>query len=406
MIFPSSLKNRRVVLGVTGGIAAYKAAYLVRLFRQAGAGVSVVMTQAATRFVCPLTFEALSENPVYTDMWKDNSQGKITHIALAKEADVVVVAPATANSIARFANGIADDALSTLMLAVTAPKLVAPSMNINMYENPATQTNLQTLARRGFCVLAPGIGFLACGDEGKGRMPDPEIILDRAAALITKKDLAGKRVLVTAGPTREYMDPVRFISNPSSGKMGFALARACEHRGADVTLVTGPVEMDDPINMSVIRVTTALEMARAVLDRASDQDLVFKAAAVSDYRPAAPAEQKIKDSRNTEVLELAPNPDILLELGRKKGRTVLVGFAAETQKLEEHSAQKMQKKNLDMIVGNIVGVPDSGFGADSNTVTCFYPDAPPDRLEPQSKDAVAHAVIDRAIAIYRKKGYE
>jgi phosphopantothenoylcysteine decarboxylase/phosphopantothenate--cysteine ligase len=400
------LQNKRVVLGVTGGIAAYKAAYLVRLFKQAGADVRVVMTRAAERFVCPLTFEALSENPVYNDMWQDNSQGKIAHIALAKEADVLVVAPATANSIAKFANGMADDPLSTLMLAVTAPKLVAPSMNINMYENPATQANLQILAKRGFCVLAPGIGFLACGDEGKGRMPDPEIILDRTAALITEKDLGGKRVLVTAGPTREYMDPVRFISNPSSGKMGFALARACEHRGACVTLVTGPVEMDDPINMRVIRVTTALEMAAAVNEYAANQDMVFKAAAVSDYRPAAATDQKIKDSRQIETLELAANPDILFELGRKKGNTVLVGFAAETQKLEEHSAQKMQKKNLDMIVGNIVGVSDSGFGADFNTVTCFYPDTPPDRLASQSKDSVAHAVIDRALTIYRKKGYE
>ncbi|MEW5734813.1 MAG: bifunctional phosphopantothenoylcysteine decarboxylase/phosphopantothenate--cysteine ligase CoaBC [Thermodesulfobacteriota bacterium] len=394
----SVLCGRTVLLGVSGGIAAYKAVELVRLLQKQDAHVRVVMTQAATKFVGPLTFEAVSGEPVYHDMWKPVDEGSIQHIAWAKEADCVVIAPATANTIAKLAHGIADNALSTLMLAINCPMLLCPSMNAAMLAHPATHANLRTLAERpGVHIMASGEGYLACGDLGSGRLPEPPDILDRVAWLLTEKDFAGLRVLVTAGPTQEKIDPVRFVSNPSSGRMGFAVARAAEHRGADVTLITGPVSLPDPLNVRVLRVESAEQMARAVFDHFPQSDVVVKSAAVSDYRPVEVCGQKIKGSRSQLSLTLAPNPDILAQLGRDKKDRVLVGFAAETEKLCEHACEKLEKKNLDMIVANLIGAPGSGFAAATNQATLFLRGGREEKLALMSKDELAHVILDRVL---------
>jgi len=387
-------QGRTILLGISGGIAAYKSVELARLLMDRGADVRVVMTRNARAFVGPALLEALTGNPVYRTMWRDNHE--IRHINWAREADLAILAPATANLVGKMAGGLADDVLTTLLLAVTAPVLVCPSMNTHMYENPRVQANLRRLAETGCHVMAPGSGFLACGDVGPGRLPDPAHILDRAAKLLTVQDLAGKKVVVTAGPTREPLDPVRFISNPSTGRMGFALARAAEHRGAETVLVAGPVELPDPLGVKVVRVVTALEMEKAVRTEAADAHMVVKAAAVSDFRPAACADQKEKKSDAELTVCLERNPDILAGLGRDKGNRVLVGFAAETEKLREHATEKLIKKNLDMIVANIVGVPDSGFAAGTNKVTCFFADGSSEDQDLMPKDELAHAILDRA----------
>ncbi|MBW1987928.1 MAG: bifunctional phosphopantothenoylcysteine decarboxylase/phosphopantothenate--cysteine ligase CoaBC [Deltaproteobacteria bacterium] len=390
----SVLAGRSIVLGVSGGIAAYKSVELLRLLSSQDARVRVAMTKNAARFVGPVLFEALSGQPVYMDMWRENHE--IRHIDWAREADLVILAPATANLVGKMACGLADDALSTLLLAVTAPILVCPSMNTHMFENPRVQDNLKRLSDTGLHVMAPGSGFLACGDTGPGRLPDPADIADRAAALLCEKDLSGLKVLVTAGPTREPLDPVRFLSNPSSGKMGFALARAAEHRGAEVVLVSGPVQLADPLGVKVVRVTTAREMADAVFAEAKDADMVLKAAAVSDFRPKTCAAHKEKKNKADTNLRLARNPDILKELGKEKSDKVLVGFAAETRKLAAYASSKLEEKNLDMIVANLVGEAGSGFGSDTNKVSVFYRDGYSEDLDLMTKDQVAHAVLDRA----------
>ena len=391
------------MLAVTGGIAAYKAVELLRLITGQGANVRVVMTTSATRFVGPVTFEALSGRPVYRDMFgEDGSNAVIRHIDWASAADAVVVAPATANFIGKLANGIADDALSTLMLAVTAPVLICPSMNSHMYESRPVQNNLKFLKDAGYHVLVPEEGELACGTTGAGRLPEPPHILDRLIHLLTPKDFLGEKVLVSAGPTQEPLDPVRFISNPSSGKMGYALARAAEHRGAQVTLVSGPTALEDPVNVKVIRVQTARQMAQAVLENLETADIVIKSAAVSDYRPKEEAKEKIKKHRDTLTLELIKNPDILQTAGERKGQRFLVGFAAETQELEDNATGKLKKKNLDMIVGNLVNEARSGFAADTNTVTLFYCTGEMERLPNMEKTAVAHALLDRILKRMRK----
>lgn len=394
------LHGKNIVLGVSGGIAAYKSVELLRLLKKQGAHVRVVMTANAAWFVGPGTFQALSEKPVYMDLFgRGDSDAAIRHIDWAQDADAVILAPATANLIGKLAHGIADDALSTFLLAVTAPVMVCPSMNTHMYQSAPVQRNLETLRGDGYFVLEPDSGELACGTTGPGRLPDPEVILDRFIRCLTDKDLDGLHVLVTAGPTWEAIDPVRFISNPSSGKMGFAVARAAEQRGARVTLVTGPTTLAEPLNVTVRRVRSAREMADQVLDLMVDADVIVKTAAVSDYRPVEVAPQKIKKLQDTMTLTLTRNPDILRAVGERKGERVLVGFAAETQSLESNAGKKLREKNLDIIAGNLIGSPQSGFQADTNEVTLFFRDGKKEPLPAMSKNAVAHALLDRVAAL-------
>jgi phosphopantothenoylcysteine decarboxylase/phosphopantothenate--cysteine ligase len=399
-----NLIDKNLVLGVSGGIAAYKSVELLRLLKKQGARVRVVMTANAAWFVGPGTFQALSENPVYLDLFgRGDSDAAIRHIDWAQQADAVIVAPATANIIGKLAHGIADDALSTFMLAVTAPRLVCPSMNTHMFQSAAVQRNLEILRGDGFGVLDPASGQLACGTTGPGRLPEPETILDRFIRYLTPQDLAGLHVLVTAGPTWEAIDPVRFISNPSSGKMGFAVARAAEHRGARVTLISGPTALAEPLNVVLQPVRSAREMAERVMALMAEADVIVKTAAVSDYRPVETAPQKIKKQKETMSLTLTRNPDILKALGERKGERILVGFAAETERLEANAAQKLREKNLDIIAGNLIGVPHSGFQTDTNQVTLFFRDGAKEALPAMTKEAVAHTLLDRVAALVRDR---
>ena len=390
-----SIENKSVILAVCGGIAAYKSVEILRLLKRHKADVRVIMTQSAQWFVGALTFEALSGQPVFKDMFQEASEASFRHIEWAREAHGVIIAPATANMIGKLANGIADDPLSTFMLAVTSPVLVCPSMNAHMYESKAVQRNLDTLRSDGYVVLDPGFGQLACGTTGPGRLPEPEEIIDRFLVCLSPKDLKGKKLLVTAGPTVEPIDPVRFISNPSSGKMGFAIATAAEHRGADVVLISGPTRLPDPINVTTIRVRTADEMAQAVFQQMDDADVIIKSAAVSDYSPKRTETHKLKKKENEFILRLLPTQDILKTLGQKKKHQILVGFAAETQDLEKNATQKLAEKNLDIIAGNLVGSGDSGFESDTNTVTFFFKDGSREVLPLMRKIEVAHILLDR-----------
>jgi len=399
MTLASGFAGCHIVLGVSGGIAAYKSVELLRLLTKMGADVRIVMTRNATRFVGPVTFEALSGRKVCMDLFNHGDDAAIGHIEWAKAADAVVIAPATANIIGKLAGGIADDALSTFMLAVTAPVLICPAMNTHMLAHPAVMHNLEMLRSFGHRVLMPGAGELACGTTGPGRLPDPADILDRLLAHLTTKDLAGKRVLVTAGPTQEAIDPVRFISNPSTGKMGYALARAAEHRGAAVTLVSGPTHLTAPLNVESVPVTSAHQMAAAVYERLERVDVVIKAAAVSDYRPTTAADQKIKKGPAEMVMTLEKNPDILATLGQRKTHQILVGFAAETQQLTDHAAEKLVQKNLDMIVANRIGPADTGFGADTNQVVLLCRDGGRETLALMPKPQLAHLILDRIVAM-------
>lgn len=391
------LKDKNIILGVSGGIAAYKSVELLRLMTRQEAAVRVVMTRNAQHFVGWMTFQALSGRPVCSDLFENADATSFRHIDWAAEADAVVIAPATANLIGKLANGIADDALTTMLMVVTAPVVLCPSMNTNMYNSRAVQRNLDILRNDGYNIVEPGAGDLACGTVGPGRLPEPAQILDRLIGCLRVKDLKNQRVLVTAGPTREPIDPVRFISNPSTGKMGFAVARAAEHRGAKVTLVTGPTVLADPFDVDVIRVQTAEEMALAVLDRFESSDIVIKAAAVSDFRPQLAAGHKIKKGRAALTLELEQTVDILKELGRRKTHQVLVGFAAETEGLQENAAQKLAAKNLDIIVGNLIGFPHSGFEFDTNQVMLFYRDGTRENIPVMDKLAIAHIILDRVV---------
>ena len=393
----SFLKNKSVLLGVSGGIAAYKSIELLRLLKKQGANVRVILTKNAARFAGPLTFQTLSENPVCLDLFNEMDEAGIRHIEWAKDADFMVIAPATANCLAKLANGIADDALTTMVLAVTAPLVVCPSMNTNMYLHPATRRNLEKLATDGAVILTPDSGDLACGVIGPGRLPEPEFILDRLEALAAPRDLAGKSVLVTAGPTWEHMDPVRFVANPSSGKMGFALAKAAEHRGAAVALVTGPVGLPDLFGVDMVRVRSAQEMAEAVLGRADGMDVIIKAAAVSDFAPAHPFGYKLKKGEDTLTVDFIRTPDILKELGKNKKNQVLVGFAAETDDLEAYAREKLARKNLDMIAANWVKGEKSAFGSDVNQITLFFQDGGSEVLPEGPKTDLAHLILDRII---------
>jgi phosphopantothenoylcysteine decarboxylase/phosphopantothenate--cysteine ligase len=397
------LKDKHIVLGVCGGIAAYKSVELLRLLAKEGASIRVLMTENAKWFVGPGTFETLSGQPVCLSLFENQDEAPVSHIRWAEEAQAVVIAPATANIIGKLANGIADDALSTFMLAATCPVLVCPSMNTNMFFSPSVQRNLQTLKNDGMTILEPDAGELACGTRGAGRLPEPELIADRLKACLTSRDLEDKTILVSAGPTREAIDPVRFISNPSSGKMGYAIAKAAEHRGAKVTLVSGPVRLPAPYGVDVIRVSSASEMAEAVFAHMAGADIIIKTAAVSDYRPKVQAPQKIKKLKDELILELIKNQDILKALGAKKTGQILVGFAAETEELEKHAGQKLKAKNLDIIVGNLVNVPASGFQSDTNQVTFFYRDGSKEPLPVMEKEAVAHVLLDRILNLKTKK---
>ncbi len=395
-------RQMRIVLGVSGGIACYKAVELVRLLVQNGFSVQVIMTRGAMEFVTPLTFQTLSGHPVATDTFNLTQESEIGHINLADSADLLVIAPATANIIGKIANGIADDLLTTVVLATQAPLLLAPAMNIHMFENSIVQENLRKLRQVGYHVLDPVEGFLACGYEGKGRLPDAEKIVEEIQRLLRKKDLSAERLLITAGPSREPLDPVRYLSNRSSGKMGYALARTAVRRGAAVVLVTGPSALEPPAGVRAIAVTTAAEMRVAVLKEFAAATTVIMAAAVADYRPKLRAEQKIKRGKEPIELRLEPNPDIVRELGEKKGDKLLVGFAAETEALTANAAKKMREKNLDMIVANNVTVENSGFDGDTNVATILDRTGASLSLPLMSKDELADRIYDHFLALKAK----
>ncbi len=396
------LKGKTILLGVSGGIAAYKAVELLRLYVKAGAEVHVIMTKGACEFVTPLTFQTLSGHPVHTELFNLMQEMEIGHIALADRADLVVVAPATANVIGKLAGGIADDLLTTTLMATKAPVLLVPAMNVNMYENPIYRRNEQTLRDYGYHILDPVSGFLACGWEGKGKLPDPAVIVEESRHLLAPQDFAGESLLVTAGPTREELDPVRFLSNHSSGKMGYDIARAARLRGAHVVLVSGPTALPVPCGVERVDVVSARDMETAVLGRFAAATVVIKAAAVADYRPAERAGEKIKKKGpGGMALELEQNPDILRRLGAEKGRQLLVGFAAETADLVANARRKLEEKGLDLIVANDVTQSGAGFDSDTNIVRLLYRDGRIEELPQLDKDEVAWQLLDRIVELRR-----
>lgn len=357
-------------MGVTGSIAAYKTASLASMLKKQKANVTVIMTKNATNFINPITFEELTGNKCLVDTFDRNFQHNVEHIALARLADVFLIAPASANVIARAAHGLADDMLTTTFLACECPKLIAPAMNTRMYHNPITQDNLQLLRKYRIEAIDPASGYLACGDVGDGKMPEPELLFEYIVKALTPKDMAGKKVLVTAGPTREKIDPVRYISNHSTGKMGYAIARAAMLRGAEVTLVTGKTDLAPPISVDTVHVTSAAEMAEAVKERADEQDIIIKAAAVADYRPKFTSDEKIKKKEDDMSIALERTEDILGFLGtHKRDGQFLCGFSMETENMEQNSREKLKKKNLDLIVANNLKQAGAGFGTDTNIVT-------------------------------------
>lgn len=388
------LKGKQVVLGVSGGIAAYKAVELLRLLTKAGADVHVIMTRSAQEFVTPLTFQTLSANPVHTELFNLISEQQIGHISLADRADLFIIAPATANVVGKLACGIADDMLATTVMATRAKVLIAPAMNVNMYTNPIYRDNEERLRRLGYLFSPPETGELACGWVGEGKLAPPEAIFEAALAALTPKTLSGQTIMVTAGPTREEIDPVRFISNHSSGKMGYALARAAQLRGSRVILVSGPVGLAVPPGVELVSVESAAEMREAVMARASECTVVIKAAAVADYRPAERSEAKIKKQNDELTIRLVKNPDILAELGRLDRRPFLVGFAAETGSLEAAAAKKLAEKNLDMIVANDVSQPDAGFNVDTNRARILFRDGRNVECPLMSKNELANRILD------------
>ena len=392
-------QQRMVVLGVTGGIACYKAVELVRLLVKNGFKVRVIMTRGAIEFVTPLTFQTLSGNPVATETFSLTQESEIGHINLADSADLFVIAPATANVIGKLASGIADDLLTTVLMATQAPVLLAPAMNIHMYENVIVQENLRKLRRVGYHIMDPAEGYLACGYDGKGRLPDPEKISDEIERLLRKKDLAGENFLITAGPSREPLDPVRYISNRSSGKMGYALARAALRRGATVALVSGPTALEPPSGARLIEVNTAAEMREAVLKEYPHSSAVIMAAAVADYHAVAPSGQKIKRGVGDLDLRLIPNPDILKELGQNKDGKWLIGFAAETENLTANAQKKLHEKNLDIVIANNVAEEGSGFDGDTNVGTIIDRTGAVRSLPLMSKDDLADCIYDHYLAL-------
>ncbi|WP_349410449.1 bifunctional phosphopantothenoylcysteine decarboxylase/phosphopantothenate--cysteine ligase CoaBC [Pseudalkalibacillus sp. SCS-8] len=397
-------EKKKVLLCVTGGIAVFKAAGLTSQLRQSGYEVKVMMTRSAMEFVTPLTFQTLSRNHVYHDTFDEKDPSGVAHIDLADWADLVVVAPATANSIGKLANGIADDMISTTLLATTAPVMIAPAMNVHMYEHPAVYANMERLAKYGCRFIEPGEGLLACGYVGKGRLAEPEEILESIHHFFKEqsyKPLKGKHVLITAGPTREYVDPVRFFTNRSSGKMGYALAEKAYEQGADVTLISGPTNLNAPYGVDFIQVESAEEMYKEVMERYNRADLVIKSAAVADYRPKVTYDSKMKKQDGNLSIDMDRTKDILLELGKQKEHQVLVGFAAETDDVTRYAKGKLEKKNLDMIVANNVAQTGSGFEGDTNQVHIFGRDGHEYESSLLSKKEVAEIVL-RESARYMK----
>lgn len=384
-----------ILLGITGGIAAYKTIELARLFLSNRYRVQVVMTPAAARFVTPLTLKTLTRRPVLIDLFSGDRPGKVKHVDLASRAQVMVVAPATANTLGKFSAGIADNLLTTLFMALKCPAVIIPSMNEQMYLSPAVQHNLQLLRSRGYHLLEPATGELACGTVGPGRMPEPADIYSFTRHILSKKDFLGIKVLVTAGPTREFMDPVRFLSSPSTGLMGYSLARAFAERGAEVSLISGPTSLSCPQGVDLVPVVTAEEMYRAVKARYQGCRIVVKTAAVSDFRPLAVAAEKIKKDTAPLNLQLIPNIDILEKLGEQKGNRFLVGFAAETGQLVKEAKRKLIQKNLDLIVGNDLTLPGAGFASVTNQVVIIDASGKAEELPVMDKPALAHLILDR-----------
>jgi phosphopantothenoylcysteine decarboxylase / phosphopantothenate---cysteine ligase len=410
-----TLNDKRIVLGVCGGIAAYKAADVVSKLQQAGALVDVILTERASEFVRPLTFSALSHRPVYSDLWEPTGQAAARHIELGKSADLLLVAPATANTIARLAHGLADDMLTAVALASTAPLVLAPAMESAMYQHPATQANLALLAERGATILPPEVGHLASGEVGTGRFPETAVILAEIRRVLGRAgDFAGRRVVVTAGGTRESLDPVRYLGNFSSGLMGFALAEAALDRGAEVTLIAGATTAAPPVGVALVRVGTTLEMRDAVREALTEADALVMAAAVADYRPEHTEKQKIKKGSSAEnadgslTLRLVRNPDILAELADDPlaEGVVRVGFAAETIDVLAHGAKKLRDKRLDLLVANDVSKQGSGFGTPTNEVAILYPDSRVERLELLPKTEVAAAIWDRVVPLLAERERE
>jgi phosphopantothenoylcysteine decarboxylase/phosphopantothenate--cysteine ligase len=398
------LKEKEIVLGVSGGIAAYKAAELVRLLVKEGANVHVVMTRNAQEFITPLTFQTLSGKAVVTNPFMLTEEQQIGHIALADLAELIVILPATANIIGKIANGIADDFVSTMVMATKAPVLFAPSMNVNMWENKALQKNIQTLLDRGYHFIEPGEGELACHWYGKGRLAELSEVMEKIEDLCSQKDLKKERILVTAGPTQEPLDPVRFLTNRSSGRMGYALAKVARRRGAEVTLVTGPTSIPVPRrDIKVVPVQTAAEMRRAVLAHMEGCSVLIKAAAVSDFRPKAVSSRKLKKAEVSPSLALEKTEDILREIGKKKGSRVLVGFAAESENLVINARKKLKEKNLDLIVVNDITKPGAGFGQDTNQVKILYPSGKTKDLPLMSKEEVSQSILDEVVTLLKQK---
>jgi phosphopantothenoylcysteine decarboxylase/phosphopantothenate--cysteine ligase len=390
------LKGKNIVIGVAGGIAVYKVVDVVSRLKKQGANVIIIMTQSATKFVTPLTFREISGQPVIVSMWGEVTNWNVEHIELASKADLFLVAPATGNMIGKIANGIADDMLSTTVMATKAPVLFVPAMNTNMYLNPIVQQNINKLTQLDYHFMVPDCGKLACGTEGIGRLPEPERIVEKVNEMFkVKNDFLGKKILITAGGTQEAIDPVRYIGNRSSGKMGYALAAIAASRGAEVTLISGPTNLVVPSGVRVEYIESALQMREAVLAQFADSDIVIKAAAVADYRPQSIAEHKIKKTGDTLHLTLEKNPDILLELGQLKQNQILVGFAAETQQLLAHAKEKLSRKNLDMIVANDVSIPGAGFNADTNIAKLLYRDGRMEELPKMSKKQLAEIILEK-----------
>jgi phosphopantothenoylcysteine decarboxylase/phosphopantothenate--cysteine ligase len=389
------LKGKKILLGVTGGIAAYKSAELTRGLIKRGAEVKVIMTKNAAEFITPLTLQTLSGNPVYMDMFSLLEWSEIGHISLAEYPDLILIAPATANVIGKVASGLADDLLTTTIMASKAPVLFCPAMNANMYENRIVQDNMKKLTSLGYLFMQPDTGQLACKIEGQGRLPDPDQILEMAEYVLTEKDLAEEKILITAGPTREPFDPVRFISNYSSGKMGYALARAAHMRGANVTLISGPTSLEPPCGVNLIHVSSAIVMRKAVLDYLESAGIVIKAAAVADYRPASKAESKIKKRDGNLQIELERNPDIIAEIGKNKGDRILIGFAMETDDLISNAKKKLMEKNMDLIVANDLNTAGAGFQGDTNCVKLIGRDGAIEDVPLMEKIEVANRILNR-----------
>ncbi|WP_343343531.1 bifunctional phosphopantothenoylcysteine decarboxylase/phosphopantothenate--cysteine ligase CoaBC [Terrisporobacter petrolearius] len=399
------LKNKTVVIGVSGGIAAYKACDIVSRLKKLNANVHVIMTKGATEFVTPLTFQSLSQNYVVSDMFEEPKTWDVEHISLAKKADVFLIAPATANVIGKVANGICDDMLTTTVMATTGKVLIAPAMNTNMYKNPILQRNINTLKELGYNFVNPESGRLACGDEGEGKLASPEVIVNKVIELLNNedKDLQGKKILITAGPTVESIDPVRYITNRSTGKMGYAIAKIAANRGADVTLVSGPTNIDPPPNIKkLIKIQSAEDMYNAIIDNFYENQVIIKSAAVADYKPKTYSNKKIKKSNDDLVIELDRNKDIAYELGKIKKDKILVGFAAETNDLIENAKGKVNKKNLDFIVANDLTEKGAGFGTDTNIVKIIDREGNVNKYPQMKKDEVANVILDKVKSLLEK----